>query len=590
MGAHFGSILIRADQTTSIRPVLETIASEHKCKFLMGPSLRGWISIFPSDGGSDEQISAAIARELVVDTFHLTVFDSDIFAYTFYRDGGQRDEYNSRPDYFDECPPEEKERLRGKPDVFKDLLGSPEGFARLKELLARNDFTFEEERLHQFADLLGLVNAVGGYDYLFDGERDGISNWKQFVHIPDEKEVKRRAKALIKTEKSRLAKEGLLLAELLPPGPKQQAIHSCLHCCADTLRGGFLIGWGSMPDRPLLSFNPLKSKTPVESGLSLKDRFFSFEMSPSGKSLVISHGKTEVFNWPQKTIDFEVESPSRAADLGFDNSENHLIIAESGEIIVAALETGRIEFKFDIGSGGRGCATMHPDGKYLAAKHLNNFSLINLRTKQIEKTLECKGTISSELPATVEMDEMIENLQKIWSSKHLLKSDLPEDKFIMGGSLAGRRLSWPRTEGMKKFGFNPNGEMMFCATTIGMRVFRWSDLLLAVNETPKTVFSADCPTDDPNGGYVHDFFLDESRNQIVFCGSFGKICYLNLQTGVSGILLDPPEKISIRRMALSSDGIALCCTCGPCFDERNREVSRFQFWNYPALCKASGLD
>jgi hypothetical protein len=590
MGAHFGSILIRADQTTLIRPVLETIASEQKCKFLMGPSLHGWISIFPSDGGLDKQISAAIARELAVDIFHLTVFDSDIFAYTFYRDGCQRDEYNSCPDYFDECPAEEKERLRGKLDIFKDLLGAPEDFARLKELLARNDFTFEEERIHQFADLLGLVNAAGNYDYLLDGERDGISHWKQFVHIPDEKEAKRRAKALLKTEKNRLAKEGLLLAELLPPGPKQRAIHSCLHCCADTLGEGFLIGWGSMPDRPLLSFNPLKSKTPVESELSLKDIFFSFKMSPSGKWLVMSHGKTEVFSWPQKTIAFEVESPSQLADLSFDHNESHLIIAESGTIIVAALETGRIEYKFEIGSGGRGYAAMHPDGKYLVAKHLNNLSLINLRTKQIEKTLECKGTSSSELPATAEMDEMIENLQKIWSSKDLLKTDSPMDKLISGGSLAGRRLSLPRTEGMMKFAFTPKGDLLFCATTIGLRVFRWSDLLLAGNETPKPVFSADCPMDDPNGGYVQDFFLDETRNQVVFCGSFGKICYLNLQTGVSGILLDPPEKISITGMALSSEGIALCCTCQPCFDERDREVSRFQFWNYPALCKAAGLD
>jgi hypothetical protein len=84
--------------------------------------------------------------------------------------------------------------------------------------------------------------------------------------------------------------------------------------------------------------------------------------------------------------------------------------------------------------------------------------------------------------------------------------------------------------------------------------------------------------------------LDSSRKVLLFCGGFGKICHLSIRTGLFGILLDPPEDVCITNMALAKDGIALGCICEPTFEERNREVTKLQFWSYPALCRAAGLE
>lgn len=590
MGANYGSILVKVNDTQLLKPVLEKIAREQKCKFYLGPVLGGWSSVFPNEY-LEAKISDAIARELPNDIFQLTLFDSDVFAYVFYRDGKEQDQYNSCPDYIQEPTEEEKERVRGRPEVFKDLIQTAEDWPKLKEALVKDGYTFEEDRMREFAELLGLRNAIGNYEYLIEGERDEIDNWEQFVHIPDEREAKRQAKERLKAEKQRLKKEGLLLAELLPPGPKRESIHACLHCAADRLNGGFLVGWRAMPEQPLLSFNPLKSMEQVGTGLKLDDLFFSFETSRSGKWLALSHGKTEVWNWRKKTLAFELP-PSRGAQLTFTQDESDLIVADSSDISVVSLETGRNRYKFNIGSGGRQCVVLHPEGNYLVAINLRNLCLVNLQKGQVEKTIECKSPQSHELPPGPEADEMITNLQKLYSQKDRLVPDSPHNKLLLESSLSGRTFSIMRTEGIMKFGFNPNGDMLFCATVTGLRVFRWKDLLAAGAVVPPPAFYAVRPKNDydPTGGYAHDFFLDQQRNQVVFCGSFGKVCYLSLETGKSGILLDPPEDLWFMGMSLASDGIVLGLTCSPNFEERNRAISKFQFWNYPALCKAAGLE
>jgi len=600
MGAFYGSILIKSKDVVRIRTVLEAVAKDSARKFLVGPPLKGWVSVFPSDHGQDITISASIAEQFSADIFQLMVHDDDIFAYHFYRNGRLTDQYNSCPDYFGGVSEREKQEQRGQPEAFSDLLVNRSNLAKIKELLGEeksDKFVFEHARMQEFTRLVGLPNAVSSYEYLQEGERDGIQGWKNFIHVPDlkaEKEAKRRAKLELKAAKKRLQDEGLFLSELLPPGSKKQAIHAYVHCCADTLRGGFLVCWGSAFDQisriPLLSFNPLVSKIPVESGLMFDERYVSFEMSRSGKWFAASHGKVQVWNWEQSNIAFEIEHPTFVSSLGFDQHERNLIIADSDKIIIFSLETGRKAYEFEIGSGGRGGAALHPDGVYLVVKNRNNLSLVNLETRQIEKTLVCKGTMALDLPPREEIEEMVKGIKKIQADETVNELSSRMERMIPGSALVGRKLLIPITEGMMKFGFNRQGDILFCGTNKGVRAFKWSELMLAGNETPKPVYSASCPTEDPNGAYVQDFFLDESRNQLLFCGHYGKICYLNLLTGKSGILLELPDKLWITGMALSKEGIALGCICRPCFDDRNREVSRLQFWNYPALCQRAGLE
>src|SRR5436190_13112652 len=122
MGAFYGSILVKTEDLEAIRRVLGHVARESDNRFLVGPALNGWVSIFPNNSGQNDQVSAEIAKLDSHDIFHLIVHDDDIFTYYFYRNGKLIDQYNSCPNYFHEVSEAEKEQCKGNPEMFQDLL------------------------------------------------------------------------------------------------------------------------------------------------------------------------------------------------------------------------------------------------------------------------------------------------------------------------------------------------------------------------------------------------------------------------------------------------------------------------------------
>jgi hypothetical protein len=163
MGAFFDSIHVRTKNSGAVKKALEQVAKEGDFKFLLGPALNGWVSIFPGEIGRKEPISAIIAKFIPNDVFHLMVHDDDIFSYYFYRNGQLVDRYNSCPDYFEEASEDKKSQCQGHPELFQDLLGNSKSLTKLKTLLAADKFTFESERMAQFVKLLNLSNALGSY-------------------------------------------------------------------------------------------------------------------------------------------------------------------------------------------------------------------------------------------------------------------------------------------------------------------------------------------------------------------------------------------------------------------------------------------
>src|ERR1700677_1241877 len=185
MGAFFGSILVRTTNLDAVQKGLARVAKETDSKFLAGPAVNGWISIFPENSGQDDRISLALANLLPEDMFHLIVHDDDIFSYYFYRSGRLLDRYNSRPEYFKEVSDEERKQCQGQPVLFQDLFHQPNSLEKLKSLLGakKRQFTFESERMAKFVELLELPNAMSSYKYLEGGETDEIEGWEQFIRI-----------------------------------------------------------------------------------------------------------------------------------------------------------------------------------------------------------------------------------------------------------------------------------------------------------------------------------------------------------------------------------------------------------------------
>src|SRR5271165_7082884 len=118
MGAFYESIHVRTEDSEAVRKALDRLVMESQCKFLLGPALDGWISVFPDDRGPNEQISADVARLVLRDVFHLIVHDDDIFIYYFYRERRLVDQYNSNPHYFDEVSEEDEPAGQGNPERF----------------------------------------------------------------------------------------------------------------------------------------------------------------------------------------------------------------------------------------------------------------------------------------------------------------------------------------------------------------------------------------------------------------------------------------------------------------------------------------
>jgi predicted RNA-binding protein Jag len=533
MGAFYGSILVRTEKSDEVQKAFDEVAKATDCKFLMGPVVNGWISGFPNNSGQNEKTSVEIAKRLPNDIFHLIVHDDDIFAYFFFRKGQLVDQYDSCPDYFKKVSLEEKQRWKGRPELFQDLLTKSGSLNKLKTLLAANKekYSFEQERMREFVELLGLPNALGSYEYLDSGERDGIKGWKQFIHIPDltaEKTAKKAAQNKIKAEKKRLQSEGLFLAEIKPV--KEGEIWPDITAWGINKLGsaGFIV-------------TPVEGKQTVTNINGISDGIYRLIVHPSGK-----WGVVKLQGW-----------------LG-------IVDIQKRQLIKKLAVNRRME-------------TIDPfardsDG-VLAHTCLKDF----LKNPQVREKL---GVDAHSHAAIMQDPKAVEKLSTDVQQK--IKTLLENVRQKM-------RVTMETQEGVFDVRFNPNGEQLFIATK-GMRVFDWSKVLSAEKDTPAPEFSVDAPiadeTDPNSRPLAYSVRFDTERNLLLSGCLAGVIQYLNVQNGQSGTLLKLLDEVSIRRLELTDDRNGLCCFCTsrPQPKNLNKREDFLQVWSYPALCKAAALD
>ena len=217
MGGHYGSVQVRSEDGNRVKAIAEQIAREKQIHILIAPPVNGWIALFPENNGQDHSVGHAVAEQLDEDVLSLLVHDDDIFAYWYYRARQLVDSDWSAPGYFGEENREREEKMTGKPELFRPLIGDKT--AKLAELLNRDaPHTFESERLDQFGKLLGISNAVNAYEYLKEGDRTGIKNWRKFIEVPADQIAretgqKKQERNKAAAERKHLKAEGLLLLD-----------------------------------------------------------------------------------------------------------------------------------------------------------------------------------------------------------------------------------------------------------------------------------------------------------------------------------------------------------------------------------------
>lgn len=417
------------------------------------------------------------------------------------------------------------------------------------------------------------------------------------------------------------------------------------HWCPSPDGAGFLVGWAppeftSRDPFPLERVGPPWSAGAVPTGLTADPTVMHLVLSPSGRLLAIvcSGGDERATAWgigdrrclarlPLGRAAHRVEFlPDEAAIVYVGTS----LDSPQGEIGILPLGAGEPRF---IGFSRPTLAVAHPAGGMLAVLDgRNRVSVLDLTSGRAERVLFVDGirppmnaafVLGPDYPrdwltmAPEELDNLLRQKQDellqlleqqirdqpIERAKSLRKKS--QARIEMFGKQAREALATTRAPGWRdekafsrefvtQLMFDPSGERLFAATYGGTRVYLWREVLQASGEMPAPALAVTLGPwlkETPEGSEQRNSSVaalahDPDRDWLLFAGQEGRVRYLDLADGRTGILLEPPGRPAIGQLALSRDRSALGITCEPDINEegRMRRSAVVQFWDYPALC------
>lgn len=623
MGAFLGSIHVRTDDREAVRAAVEKLARRKKAEFLLAPTLGGWTSIYPYSHGQDDSVSKALAKALPFDVVHVLVHDDDIFAYFFYRSGKLLDEYNSAPDYFEPVSARKKARLAGRPELLAAFLKDPGGVFELRRVLDEHR-PFATETLERFALLLDLPNAATSYEYLLDGETDGIEAFEQFVRVPEATEEERqraREKASFEAVRRDLQEQGLLLAELVVPKHSQwQPLP--LWCAYPP--DGFLLclstgGIRAQPsDTPLLHWTAPWTGEPAPLGIQVDSRAHALVVSPSGHYLAIglASGQWSAQLWNLQTRNLIADLPASRAvqSLAFSPDEQLLAFRSESQVVLAEIQTGKPVATITV--PGNQCLAIHPSGDYVVADHPEGLAIVEIPAGRLVST-PCLGRPDDTSDDMTEealkmfrgmmkkLDSQLEKMRPELSqlepeSREQIKRQIEQWKHAAETGSPPGQLGTRRHPDERAFriAFNADGKDIFLGTNAGARVYSWEALLATEEYVPIPRLAADakkvpCEVHGQVAtilSQTYDLVHDSVRNLLLFCGLEGRVRALDLAIGQ---VIDLTPRLStggLLSLALSPDRSVLCTQAIPApLDRSPNDASTFRIWDYPRLLDSCAM-
>lgn len=632
MGGHYGSVQLRTENRAAVLTAAEAVAREMNIKCLVGPPLNGWVGVYPEGNGQDDTVGEHIAARVGGHGLHLLVHDDDVLAYWLWHNGELVDRYWSAPGYFGEENRADEEPLVGDAERFEFVLDA-RGRERFGALLARqNGATFESERLHELAQILGIKNSVSAFEYLIGGERDGIIGWKRFSEIPlgraqAEKAKRAAEKARIKSERAKLRAAGLLLVS---DERKQRPPTGC------NVADGFIVIWQGLggQDRRIDYHRP-PYKLPCEPfTLELPQCGYiaGIAADRTGKRLAISGDHAiRIWDWSENrwALRTDIEVGSRSSELAF---------SFDGRLIAYIVQEPRVAVVFDISVGQRITTIRRlpmdhqfaftPDGKWLAqaAQPLGIQSLQvdgNFRSVGVHGIAPSKSNLPLNVKADIgntdfesliskKRDEFEKEIETITRQNATLSNPKTPEQIavirtnfekvlasMQKGFAAIRDLAINptkyRSEHCFCIGFDIDGRWMWIGTEIGLRVYDCAKVMTeTADELPSPVWSFDLPgmpattLSGSRSGYVYAAAGEPNGEGVVFGGLTGELFRLRLVDGKVDRLIGMPGGGSIFEMSMSVDGSTLGVNSGV----RDRHgvflSSAWEIWNYRALLHEAG--
>lgn len=597
MGGHYGSIHVRTDAVNSVLSAVTDLAREEQAKFLVAPAINGWISIFPEDNGQNAKISEDLAARLQdQELIHCLVHDDDVFAYWYFERGILKDRYNSCPTYFSDKNPEPR---GGNAHALGHLLAKPDEITKLQKLLDTERFDFEMERFDQFAAILGLPNAVSAYEYLQDGERDGIKRWKEFVHIPDqaaEKAAKRTAKTKAAAAKKQMAKDGRLVLEIVGKKTSHKLFYESPIWCIALPSSDVLLGWTGNPLGPvtptqLMRVN-VKTGALNSTGVEVSSRSSCMAASPTKPWLAVGCAfgdwKTQVLDLETGKLVAELPQSRAVSDVCFSRDGKTLF--SLSERVVTVVEAGgeKLVRTINLPEVGRKMV-LHPAGNHLAVASQGLVTVVELPSLKVLKSVwipEPPGPKRSLLEYAASSGIAQRFLGEVQG--HLSKEDLKQATAQMAHHFLPKQSVFSMSMG-------PSGNHLICGTTAGLCVLEWAKVLTAqdMNALDPLVFIGAEPLTredgTPDDQIIYAVPLDPAGKRILFAGLEGKVKFANLIDDRVDDLLAPPIRQPFWRLELTPDRMALVGTAISKQEGNKPTSSSFQVWNYQALCAAAGL-
>ncbi len=465
-------------------------------------------------------------------------------------------------------------------------------------------FAFELERQDKFAEILGLPNTAYAYEYLRAGETDGVRGWKKFVHVPNlapEKAAKRAARAKLKTDFKQLQSEGMLLVDELGEKGKVKGRFDYPLWTANPSTPEVLMMWkdSAMVNPEAGEWRRLSGPNWQEGSCDCPAATDAREVkiSPSGRLLAeISRlgDRVNVWDLRERKILRTKTFPRMAKGLTFSPDENWIYtVAPPIELHRISLRSG-IE---DCVLGGDYVSfehvAVHPDG--LMAAVVDNFGVliaVDLTQMRIINEVWIKETKS--LLSENQREELIARASQSIVAE--LKQHLPQSEVDEHIKRSARH-HLPK-DAIRLCGFSPDGRFLFCGTHEGVRVLDFNEVLRCSRMQPVRVQSGadadELPGDDASYSVGHKLVYcivyDALANRIIFSGVEGKIKFLDLETQNAGDLITIPGRLAISHLDLTADRSAFVTTAMRVqFKGADPTPTRFQLWNYRALCERNNL-